>query len=122
MTQTFEAAKPALDSLAAKLGVAAGHMWAVLVRQAYVDAFSNLVFMAIIAVMWFYAIKGYARYRKLDSRVREDVFEDWIFAFVFGGIIFGILTIAAVAALFISIGELVNPEYYAIKTVLDALK
>lgn len=104
-----------LDVLAEKLGVAAGHLWEVLVRQAilhgYVDLGSGLLVLsiAIPAMVWCW--------RKAAESPDDVGFFRGLTAVVGGaacavafydGIRYGLL-------------ELLNPEYYALKEILQAL-
>jgi hypothetical protein len=104
-----------LDAIAAKLGVAAGHIWPVLVRQATVDGVRDLITAGVLGVGAFYLAK-LARY--LNNK------EDWLddFAIIMSAISALILAGVSIIYLCSSVGELINPEYYAFSGLKDLFK
>jgi hypothetical protein len=120
-----QAARPAaevVDALAAKFGVAATHLWAVLTRQAYVEAGEAVVLTLVVAAVWYGAFRLQRRYAAMEADRRADWLDDWVFLLIVGGFALAVVTIVAVVALVNGLGYAVNPEFYAAKTVLDALK
>ncbi len=103
-----------LDALAARLGTPAAHLWAVLVRQAAIEFWTQA---GLTLFAWALVLVG--------LRYTRSRWEDWDdfqpIVLVIGG--------AAVAATIIAtivtiqyVGYLLNPEYYALREVLGALK
>lgn len=108
-----------LDALAAKLGVTATHLWAVLVRQAYVEFATSVAFAVIIAI----ATYGFVRV------VRHGIAQEWyddydglpqIFTGIVG-IVLGVCWLVALVGVVQGIGYLINPEYFALHEVIKAL-
>jgi hypothetical protein len=112
----------ALEPVAQKLGVAAEHMYGVLVKQSLVDGISNIAGWGIFAAFILYL--GY-RLRKegtagtfgpvvsrgFDSA--DAISTSWIVQTL------GVIIIAiAVGA---NLGSILNPEYGAIKTLIDSV-
>jgi hypothetical protein len=112
-----------IDTMSVKLGVAAQHLYEVLTRQSIVEGITYLilypVLFAISLIGLIYSLKFY---RKFDNERRFD--EEYMA--IAAACIFGILTAIMFIALIIevpeAIGQLVNPEYYAIQHLLDAIK
>ncbi|QFP93441.1 UNVERIFIED_ORG: hypothetical protein Xoosp15_176 [Xanthomonas phage Xoo-sp15] len=115
-----------IDELAKQLGVAAGHVYEVLVKQQYVDGISLLVKSGItiailLLLMWYlfnkFMIKNYT--------VIEDDYDFGFLVWIIGGILalvtfFTILFI--VGDITLGIKKLMNPEYYALETLMDFMK
>lgn len=106
-----------LEQLAAKLGTTAEHLWGVLIRQARIEAVTDSLFVILTLV------GGYWYYRWIKSYIKRNPYED---AEIAGLIILGIpmvvSTIISFICLFLIPSELFNPEYWALKEVLNALK
>lgn len=100
-----------IDQLAKSLGVAADHVWQVLVYQQYIDGIKQMI---IYGVIFCVALVGFLKCLRL---VREEE-EFWII----GCVLFGLAVVMTFCEFVSSIGLLINPEYYAIQEILDALK
>lgn len=113
--QLVEALKP----VAAKLGVAAEHMYGVLVRQSLVDGISGLVGWWVFALFLIYAgyrLRGtWADENNWAGGDREfALFITWLFQGA------GVVVIAVSLSSYLPM--ILNPEYGAIKTLLDSVK
>lgn len=102
-----------LDAIAARFSVPAAHLWAILVRQAYVEAFTSfvgfLVVSVVTALLWRKGVRVHAE----DSYAAEPWFV-------------GAMCVSLVCAIFfimlvIDVSHALNPEYYALMKVLDAI-
>lgn len=101
-----------VDVLAAKLGVAGEHVWAVLVRQAHLEVLFNLA----VAVACGYAL------RKLILFVRAHTNDDDLPVAVLGALGIAIVGMFFLAALGYALTAALNPEYWALQQILEALK
>lgn len=99
----------ALEPVAAKLGVAAEHMYGILVRQSLVDGISSIVAWLIVAVSVSYI--GY-RIRTGDSRDDSQIV---------GWGLQGFAMIVLAITLGANLPSILNPEYGAIKTLIDSV-
>jgi len=128
-TESISMVTEYLDKLGAKLGVGVEHVWPWLVRQQYIDAITAWFFFAVIStVMFFYVRYMLAHWdpRDKDGNRRKDVFnicyEDFEpFAFV-GGIGLAILLVVAATTSFCTVTQVLNPEYYALKSLMSMVK
>jgi len=112
---------PAISSLSDKLGTTAEHLWTILVRQTYNDAISNMIyiiFTCIALYMTFYTTNIWYKKIKNDGWDSDGI-----------GVIIGIKIFCSLVSLVIvsenTIGfiqRLVNPEFYALQTVLSYIK
>lgn len=111
----------ALDALAAKLGTTAQYLWAVLVKQAAIEVWTNAAWITV-AVIW---IAIWLRYVKpvwvwADS---ADGSEGIGAAFIFaGGVMSALLLCIALTCIFELPTLIGNPEYWALKEVLSSLE
>jgi hypothetical protein len=125
VSQKAEAVQTAIDALAAKLAVPVAHLWDVLVMQARIEAWTSLVWLPLVGAAWFawWRVLAWARKNHTES---QDRFSDWGIIATLVGLVGAIaLTVSSVQALALaagSIGYLINPEYYAVKQILGALK
>ena len=108
-----------IDALSVKLGVAAEHVYEVLVRQKIVE---GIVYSIVILVVLIASIVAFKK--SLQSYFNEQDL-DKTFGFGLASIVFGavlvISLIVTIAGLPGQILKIYNPEYYAIKTILDAI-
>ncbi|MGF9741930.1 hypothetical protein ABEX06_00375 [Bacillus safensis] len=119
-----------IDKLAAKLGVAAEHVYGVLVKQMYVIGIVNVaigvaslaIFAALFRLTYLIIAKGGRRSWEEDITIFHKL------RGVGGGGLFSAIIIVTIAALItglvtlpIGIMRMVNPEYYAIKEILDTI-
>jgi hypothetical protein len=105
-----------LDVLAAKLGVTAGHLWGVLVAQAKIEAIEDIIWAALWAALSL--VLGLVARKLYESNDEND---NAALGIVLIGVAVGFLLISA-AMISGTLGMLLNPEYWALKKVLEAMK
>ncbi|MCD2370933.1 hypothetical protein LQ247_20175 [Bacillus sp. BS3(2021)] len=111
-----------IDKLAAKLGVAADHVYGVLVKQAFASGVTDLIIgfvflmIAVIAgvIITKVTIKIYGeRYCNWDC--------EWFFVVLAVSLLVILPGVFGIYAITEGIKALINPEYYAIKEILDTI-
>lgn len=123
-----------IDAIAANLGVAAEHVYGALLKQAMISGISSLVYIPIyIAIIVAYVFM----IRKIYSDVSENkesmlVDNSYAYRGELSGISFTIMSIGGVLSLILFISvifdinnavtALLNPEYWALKEILDTIK
>ena len=135
-----------LEQLAKELGVAVEYLWTVLVKQQYVEGVVNLALAGVSLLM--IIVLGCClpkltttcnnKYKDLERSRREhgtgyngshytsseteDTFNVLRFAVPIGGAIIIIVVLScAVGNLKSGIQQLLNPDYFALKEILDAI-
>ena len=104
----------AITALATKLGVASEFVWPILVKQQFVDAMQGLVFaIVLISASLFFRIRA-RKFKQEDNNSEEFYVPLYVFSFIF--VVIGICPVAY------NIGIMLNPEYYALKTVASFIK
>ena len=107
-----------LQILAEKLGVTIDYLWSVLLKQAYISAALELLFVLLVVVMWMALIKSREVIKKRLKTI-DDVGGGFT---LFIGSVFTIgVTVAAISFIFTSASALINPEYWALKEILSAV-
>ncbi len=97
-----------LAKIAEQVGVGVDHFWPMLVRQQLIEAWTPIVALVLLVVPAAVFIR----------RAVRETHGDYTFIFAMAT---GVLTlIAAGAVLFESIPRFLNPEYYALKEILQA--
>lgn len=127
-----------IDKLAAKLGVAAEHVYGVLVKQAIANGITNVVVGVILLIAFVLTVRFMValltkaeyeeviqysgrskapinKYAKISSAGGGSV---WILIIAF----ILISSVAGFGCLTDGVKALINPEYYAIKEILDTVK
>lgn len=114
-----------LEKLAAKLGTTAEYLWSVLIKQAAISATTTLVYLMFIILFGVLLYKAHRRLSKPstnNSRREYSIYEDleWpISVMVVAALLWAIFAIAV----FFSIPDIINgyfnPEYWALKEILD---
>ena len=121
--QTVQDLMAKLDVFSAKVGVAADQLWAVMVKQAYLSAITDLVtgiVMILSSVVFFTLLFK----KNLVSKIKEEFTSEGLVV-VLSIIFFACLGLGGLVTL-LPVSELVtpifNPEYWAYTHILDALK
>lgn len=120
----IEKVSGAISILSEKLSVGAGHIWYVLTKQGLAEGAADLVYALLALIVLFISYKG-LRWcvRKVDEKGEERMdADDAIPLFLLSGTVFLIAGIVMAINLAEGVKLLVNPEYYALQTVLDTIK
>jgi O-antigen/teichoic acid export membrane protein len=110
-----------IESLAAKLGTTAEYLWSVLVNQAYVSGIKSLIGIIISLLVSFALYKVYKfAAKKIDVEGEDDNEGFWAIRILTGvaQIIPFILVLYYTSNAF---NAFMNPEYWALKELLDTL-
>ena len=120
-----------IDKLAAKLGVAAEHVYEVLVKQQHIFGIVNVavgvvsfvIFAALVRLNYLIIAKGERTYRRGEDESFYYKLRD-----VGDGGLFIVIIVVTVATLItgmvtipIGVMKMLSPEYYAIKEILDTI-
>ncbi len=111
--QLIDMAQGGITKMAETMGVAVPQLWEILMKQQYVHAVGDAIWVFVGAV------SAYAIYKLVKWAKKQEDLEEGI-VFVFGGIL--ILTIfvgLGLADLYCGLAHLINPEYYAIKDIAE---
>lgn len=113
-----------IEQLAQKLGTTAEYLWSVLLKQAFVSAITDLMYLILVLLGGY----GLFKLHKFLSKVEDNgdcIYEDAGFTvavMIVATVIWAILFIVC----FFSLGNIINgffnPEYWALNEVLDTLK
>lgn len=107
-----------LDLLAEKLGVASGHLWEILAKQAKIEFFTDAAALLVVCLVAFFCTK----HRSHISKWVQDGYDGREAIAFFSAAIFIIIFVLAVAGAITSSGYLFNPEYFALKQILEIAK
>ena len=114
-----------IDAIAEKLGVAAEFVFAALVKQQIVKGISDLVIWIAFLIIFFIFLRLTIKYSKGADLDDYEPNASAVFMTVFGFlsiILFLILTISLANYGPDYIGRIINPEYYALKEIIEAVK
>ena len=111
-----------IDKLAAKLGVAAEHVYGVLVKQAFANGVTDAIIGAVFLMI---AVVAGVIITRVTIKSYDSDFGDWDIEWGLLVIVVGLLVILpGVFGIYViteGIKALINPEYYAIKEILDTI-
>lgn len=99
-----------IDAIARKLGVAAEHVYTLLVRQQIVDGVIGILLGIVLMLIAYFSIKRWIP--ELDK-------DDYEFLGQPLALLAGACGIVGLVIIFHNIGPLINPEYYAIKEIMS---
>jgi uncharacterized membrane protein len=116
-----------LDALSEKLGVAASHLWQVLVRQGMAEAVANLIMAVCWLIILIVAAKVLLWARKTGELKRGDGrYNDWPGQYIFWTIVSSLTLVTSVGLFMSCVYDFtiwaVNPEYFAIQKVIELFK
>lgn len=113
-----------LDALSEKLGVAASHLWQILVRQGMAEAMGDLSLVLLAGIGLIACTKTLLWARKYGTE-NVDREGEWPVQAIVGFVVSGITGIIAIIAIFINTHTFVlwavNPEYFALEKVLSLI-
>jgi chromate transport protein ChrA len=113
-----------INELAKQLGVAATHVYGVLVRQQYVEALSALITDAVYVAILILLCVIFSKMWKRALRAKDN--GDSAFAMSFISFFFTAGMIVAIIFLLAdiknSLTRLLNPEYYALKDIMNFIQ
>lgn len=112
---------PLLEKLSEKLGTTTEYLWIVLIKQAHIQVIYYCIEFAIMGLSLFIFYK-IGKYWLKNWNDLEDKYE---FAMGVGLICIGILSFIFLVAFMIDLNSLVsalfNPEYWALKQILNVI-
>ena len=119
-----------IDSIATNLGVAAEHVYGALLKQAMVSGVRSVVYIILCLAVVYMVIRMLKKvYTDVKDGNNNSIFLDgWdisaagIIASFAGGIALFILFIAIIANISNASTALLNPEYWALKEILNTIK
>lgn len=118
-----------IDAIAANLGVAAEHVYGALLKQAMVSGLRSVVYIIICLAVSYVIIKMLKTVYSDVKAEEESLFVDdfgislaGVFAVTFGGIAIVIMFFAIMSDINNATTALLNPEYWALKEILDTIK
>jgi hypothetical protein len=111
-----------IDALAAKLGVAAEHVYGVLVRQQVAEGIVDIVVGTLILAVLIFASMVLIKKVELPRIVDEFDLLGYVFVAAISLLIIGLPGGYAVSEISDGIKHVINPEYYAIREILNAIK
>lgn len=119
-----------LKGLADKLGTTAEHLWAVLIRQAYVSFATDLVLYALLIVwlsLCYRLVRQWLEKASECKKGQKHSFEDnGQFKYELGAVLIVSLSflLCLIAAFVIpdTITKIVNPEFWALQQILETVK
>jgi len=112
-----------LQQLAAKLGATAEHLWAALIRQAFISGCVDLVLYAFTGCLIWFTFKTIPKLAKAlddDDRTEAEAVGAIaaIGALLVAVVVFGIGSAVSVSG---TITAFSNPEYWALQQILSAI-
>jgi FtsH-binding integral membrane protein len=105
-----------LEQLASKLGTTVEYLWAVMVRQAKIEAVADVVYLTICVVVLVVGIKKLINWGKENDDYDFGVPGPITVFSIIGLLIVGVVSLALMSELITLIG---NPEYWALKQILN---
>jgi hypothetical protein len=107
-----------LEQMAAKLGVAAEHVYGVLVRQQLAEGIVFIVGGLVYLVFFAFMVRWlYGKY----IETKHDYGSDWDIAFMLFSAFGGLASVGAFLCVLLGTMQALNPEYYAIREIMDVI-
>jgi hypothetical protein len=119
-SKVYNDVKGALNGLASGLKVGTEHVYAVLIKQQLVSSIVYLITLIISIIVSIFLVK----YIKALVKTAEDAYDDFGYYFlcILFGIIILIMFIISICHMESMITGFINPEYGAIKEIIDKIK
>ena len=116
-----------LESLATKLGTTTEYLWSILIKQAPIDSIITISMTLFTIVLWVCLYKIHKKlmgpYKESSSYSCYNHYEEGVgIPMVVGLIVLLILTIGCIISFPSAIYGFCNPEYWALKEVLNSIQ
>lgn len=113
-----------LEKLANKLGTTTEYLWCVLLRQSRISASITLFYFLFIAAIGFIIYKLHRKFIKEDSKGNNSYYhhEELAVIMTIASVLWGIGVICCAFSLSNIFNGYFNPEYWALKEILDSIK
>lgn len=108
-----------IEKLAEKLGTTSEYLWAVLVKQAPISAAIDLGILIFSIIFGIVLLRMHRYFSKNDKY--DDLEELVVVPMIIMAILFAVFIIAGVMSLPEVFSGFFNPEYWALKEVMDLL-
>lgn len=112
-----------IDALSEKLGIAAGHLWQVLVRQAIAEAVASIVLVVLCVVGIIVAVKIIRWAAKFGEANKDNYSREWPPRAIVWTAISLVSLAVTIPGVFVNLYEavmyLINPEYFALQRILE---
>lgn len=110
-----------IEELAQSLRVAAEHVYGLLVRQQVISGIVTVVSILLAGVV---LVAVFSKLLKRQKEVSEEGYDttEHEFAIVFLGIVLAVVIVVSIIIVPSSVNQIFNPEYYAIKEIMDVFK
>jgi hypothetical protein len=114
-----------IDKLASKLGTTAEHLWGVLVQQAPISASTNLALLIVMIIIVIVCVRQFRTHLPKSSGPGEpdnmhDVFV--VMSIIVGSIVLIALCVVTIQSATMIAAGFFNPEYWALKEVLENVR
>ncbi len=112
-----------IEQLAEKFGTTAEHLWSVLIKQAPIYGWTNVLFLATMPFALFFVTKKLAESFEVLSSYQEDNSKNIIHgaAFIIYGSTLFLISVFLLTSIFdvdLILASFFNPEYWAMKQIL----
>jgi len=121
--ETLSIALEYLDKVGAKLGMTADTIWPWLIRQQYVYVATPFIIFAVACILVPTALYISRKYHPWNDKLygTEDV--DFVRVVRCASIVLAAITsVVGTVGVFCNLPKLINPEYYALKDLLNLIK
>lgn len=116
-----------LDIVGEKIGISAGYIFPLAVRQVYINAIVSIVATMFVALVTWVLAKRAIHYNVLQNSAdvpykKREEYETMGMALAIASVLCGIFLGIIAICTFIDISRVLNPEYAALKSLLDTIK
>ena len=120
LQQLIDLTEKGLTQVATQLGTTLPQLWEIMVIQQYVDAFQMFGLLIVSAISsYFFISKILKTIKEENEGMRVNDTKDFIL--MVGVAVSGMFFLLGIIGSFEGIGQLINPEYYAIRDIVNQI-
>lgn len=114
--QIIDMVQNGIDKLSTQMGVTLPHLWEVMIKQQYVYGAANIItFLIILAV----SVKLFKNKSRICGWFRE---RDLVMLYIISALLWFLIAYVYFELALTGIGQIINPEYYAMKDIANFIK
>lgn len=120
LQQLIDLTEKGLTQVATQLGTTLPQLWEIMIKQQYVEAFQMFGVLIVSSISSYFFISKMLKAIKEEGEGME-VNEAKDFILMVGAAVSGMFLLLGILGSFEGIGQLINPEYYAIKDIVSQI-
>ena len=118
--QLIDLTEKGLTQVATQLGTTLPQLWEIMVRQQYIEAIQAFILLGVSSIVFYFSVR--AVFRAIKDEENGKTANEARDSIIIGSVVIsGVFLIISFAMSYEGIGQILNPEYYAIQSIVEQI-